>query len=63
MHDEYSALQANGTWELVPRPCGAHVITGEWIFKNKFHEDGSLERRKARWVVCDFSQRLGLNFN
>lgn len=63
MQDEFHALQANGTWQLVPRPRGAHIITGKWIFKNKFHADGSLERRKARWVVRGFSQRPGLDFD
>lgn len=63
MQEEYSALQHNGTWELVPRPSGAHVVSGKWIFKNKLNADGSLERRKARWVVRGFSQRPGLDFD
>lgn len=63
MQDEYNALQQNGTWKLVPRPRGAHVISGKWIFKNKFHADGTLERRKARWVVRGFSQCPGLDFD
>ena len=63
MQEEFKALQDNGTWELVLRPPGAHVITGKWIFKNKFHADGRLERRKARWVVRGFSQRPGLDFD
>jgi hypothetical protein len=24
------------------------VVTGKWIFKHKFHTDGSLDRYKAR---------------
>lgn len=63
MQDEFDALQANGTWELVSQPRGAHIITGKWIFRNKFNADGSLERRKARWVVRGFSQRPGLDFD
>jgi len=63
MEDEFQALQANGTWELVPRPPGALVISGKWIFKNKFHADGKLERRKTRWVVRGFSQRPGFDFD
>lgn len=63
MKDEYHALQQNRTWQLVSRPRGAHIISGKWIFKNKIHTDGSLERRKARWVVRGFSQRPGLDFD
>jgi len=63
MQDKYHVLKENDTWELVPRPRGAHVITGKWIFKNKFHADSMLECRKARWVVRGFSQRPSLDFD
>jgi hypothetical protein len=32
MEVEYAALQANHTWDLVPPPPGANVVTGKWIF-------------------------------
>jgi hypothetical protein len=51
MEDEHGALLANRTWDLVPRPPRANVVTGKWIFKHKFQADGSLERYKARWVM------------
>jgi histone deacetylase 1/2 len=63
MQDEHHALKQNGTWELVAWPRDAHVISGKWIFKNKYNADGSLERRKERWVVRGFSQRPGLDFD
>ena len=43
MTSEFDALQRNGTWQLVPCPRRANVISGKWIFKNKYHADGSLE--------------------
>jgi hypothetical protein len=43
MEEEYEALLYNITWDLVPRPPGANVITGKWIFKHKLKMDGSLE--------------------
>jgi len=58
MVDEFQALVDNGTWHLVPRPHGANVVTEKWIFKHKFHSDGSLSRHKARWVVWGFFRAL-----
>ncbi|KAK1626538.1 hypothetical protein QYE76_000853 [Lolium multiflorum] len=51
MSDEYQALVNNNTWSLVPRPPRANVVTGKWIFRQKFHSDGTLARNKARWIV------------
>jgi hypothetical protein len=63
MEDEHRALLQNNTWDLVPRPPRANVITGKWIFKHKFQSDGSLERYKARWVLHGFTQRPGVDFD
>jgi hypothetical protein len=63
MADEYKALVDNGTWRLVPRPPRANIITGNWVFKHKFHADGSLARHKARWVVRGFSQRYDIDYD
>jgi hypothetical protein len=46
MMDEYQALVENNTWQLVP-PTRANIVTGKWIFRHKFHADGSLARHKA----------------
>ena len=45
---EYQALLDNITWRLVPRPPGANIVTGKWLFKHKYHADRSLARHKAR---------------
>nr|AAM93723.1 putative reverse transcriptase [Oryza sativa Japonica Group] len=63
MADEYKALVDNGTWRLVPRPPGANIVTGKWIFTHKFHSDGSLARHKARWVVRGYSQQHGIDYD
>ncbi|WVZ93596.1 hypothetical protein U9M48_039564 [Paspalum notatum var. saurae] len=62
MEEEHAALLRNSTWELVPRPQHANVVSGKWIFKHKFHADGSLERYKARWVLHGFTQRPGIDY-
>jgi hypothetical protein len=62
MEAEYSALLANKTWDLVPRPSHSNIVTGKWVFKHKFTADGSLERYKARWVLRGFTQRPGIGF-
>ena len=63
MEEEHSALLQNHTWDLVPRPARANVVTGKWIFKHKLQSDGSLERYKARWVLRGFTQRPGVDFD
>ena len=56
MEAEHSALLANKTWDLIPRPPQCNVVTGKWVFKHKFTAGGSLERYKARWVLRGFTQ-------
>jgi hypothetical protein len=62
MEEEYAALLANQTWDLVPRPPGSNIVTGKWIWTHKRRADGSLERYKARWVLRGFTQRPGIDY-
>lgn len=48
---EFSALEADETWSLVPLPKGKKPISCKWVVKVKKHVDGSIERYKARLVV------------
>ncbi|XP_066341556.1 uncharacterized mitochondrial protein AtMg00820-like [Miscanthus floridulus] len=63
MEEEHSALLKNHTWDLVPCPPRANIVTDKWIFKHKFQSDGSLERHKVRWVLCGFTQQPGVDFD
>jgi hypothetical protein len=56
MEEEFAALIANNTWDLVPCPVGSNIVTDKWIFKHKFNSDGSLEQYKAHWVLHGFIQ-------
>jgi hypothetical protein len=62
MIEEYTAIQANNTWDLVSCPRGVNVVTGKWVYRHKFHSDGSLDRYKARWVLRGFTQQPGVDF-
>nr|GFC04338.1 hypothetical protein [Tanacetum cinerariifolium] len=61
MHDEYNALVKNGTCILVPRAAGINLVRSIWLFKHKFHADGTLSRYKARLVANGSSQQLGID--
>ncbi|GJW60436.1 ribonuclease H-like domain-containing protein [Tanacetum coccineum] len=52
MYDEYNVLVKNGTWILVPRPSDVNLVRSMWLFKHKFHADGTLSHYKARlWPI------------
>lgn len=63
MEAEHSALLANNTWDLVPRPPRCNIVSCKWVFKHKFKADGSLDCYKARWVARGFTQRPGVDFD
>ncbi|GKF91213.1 ribonuclease H-like domain-containing protein, partial [Tanacetum coccineum] len=63
MLDEYNALITNGTWVLVPCPANVNVVHSMWLFKHKFHADGSLSRYKAHLVANRCSQQQGIDYD
>jgi hypothetical protein len=63
MEEEYAALLANQTWDLVSRPPDSNVVTGKWIWTHKRRADGILERYKARWVLRGFTQHPGVDYD
>jgi histone deacetylase 1/2 len=62
METEYSALQANKTWRLIPPRHGINIIDCKWVFKIKQKSDGTIERYKTRLVAKGFKQRYGLDY-
>uniref|UniRef100_A0A2N9I200 CCHC-type domain-containing protein n=1 Tax=Fagus sylvatica TaxID=28930 RepID=A0A2N9I200_FAGSY len=62
MHEEYSALQRQHTWTLVPPPFGKNIVGCKWVFKLKRNSDGTISRYKARLVAKGFHQQHGIDF-
>ncbi|KAK1611666.1 hypothetical protein QYE76_035339 [Lolium multiflorum] len=60
---EYSALQRNQTWRLVPARRGLNIIDSRWVYKVKRKPDGSVDRFKARLVAKGFKQRHGIDYD
>jgi histone deacetylase 1/2 len=63
MEEEYIALLANQTWDLVPCLSSYNVVTGKWIWTIKRQVDGTLERYKTTWVLRGFSQRPAVDYD
>ncbi|GKC30798.1 ribonuclease H-like domain-containing protein [Tanacetum coccineum] len=61
LYDKYNALIKNSTWILVPKPPNANVVRSMWLFRHKYHADGSLSRYKARLVANGRSQQYGVD--
>ena len=54
MSKEFSALQRQGTWSLVPFSPSMHLVGCSWVFKLKHNSDGSISRHKAPLVPKGF---------
>nr|GEX40194.1 ribonuclease H-like domain-containing protein [Tanacetum cinerariifolium] len=61
MYDEYNALIKNSTWVLVLKPPNINVVRSLWLFRHKYHADGSLSRYKARLMTNGRSQQFGVD--
>ena len=61
MTQEFAALHDNNTWSLTPLPDGKKAIGCRWVYKIKHKADGSVERYKARLVVKEYTQHLGID--
>lgn len=49
--EELQALEANQTWDLVPKPDRGSTIRSKWVYFIKVKEDGTLDRYNA-WLVA-----------
>ena len=62
MQKEYDALIKNSTWNLVYPPLGTKQIGYNWVYKNKYKVDGSLENHKSSLVEKGFRNKEGVDY-
>ena len=60
---EYNALIENKTWVPPPLPPGRKAIGSRWVFEIRRHDDGTIEKFKARFVAQGFSQVFGSDYD
>ena len=60
---ELQNLENHQTWEYEELPPERKAIGSKWVFKVKYHPDGSVARFKARLVAQGFSQVQGVDFS
>ena len=63
MDDEIESLKKNNTWDVVPKPPDANIVSCKWVFKTKRNAEGNVERHKARLVARGFSQKYGTDYD
>ena len=63
MASEFTTLQHQSTWSLVPPSPDQHVISCHLVFKLKRNPDGSVARYKARLVTKGNHQMPGIYFD
>ena len=63
MAEEIRALEANLTWVIMDLPLGKKPIGCKWVYHVKYNSDGSIQRYKARLIICGDHQIEGFNYN
>lgn len=66
MEEELDQLNKNETWILTPKSeiqPGHRPLGGKWVYKVKRDVEGKIARFKATWVVKDYLQQFGVDFD
>lgn len=51
------------TWDICDLPAGKTAIDSQWVYKNKYNANSTIERRKSRAVVCGNKQVGCVDYN
>ncbi|KRY61318.1 Retrovirus-related Pol polyprotein from transposon TNT 1-94 [Trichinella britovi] len=62
INEELASHRENQSWEPAVLPPHKKAIKNKWIFKTKYKEDGTIEKRKARLVAKRYSQLQGIDY-
>jgi hypothetical protein len=62
MDNEISAIEKNGTWELIMLSKNTKKIGVKWIYKTKLNEKGEVDKYKARLVAKGYAQQHGVDY-
>ncbi|CAL1401782.1 unnamed protein product [Linum trigynum] len=62
MREEIQALYDNQTWVITDLLGGMKAIGCKWVFRVKYHPDGSVERFKVRLVANGYNQVYGIDY-
>lgn len=62
MNEEVLTIDQKEVWKLTELQKGVKVIAIRWVYQVKKDANGFIERYKARLVVIEFSQKLGIDF-
>ncbi|KAI0992996.1 hypothetical protein K3495_g15188 [Podosphaera aphanis] len=63
--EEFLSLKEKGAISIINRnqlPRGRTLMKCKWVFKKKYHADGTLDKYRARCTVKGFTQRSGIDY-
>eukprot|EP00253_Pinus_taeda_P016089 PITA_16089 len=63
MVEEYDSIVRNSVLDVVPRSKDKSIVSYRWIYKVKQAANGIVEKHKARFVACGFSQVEGIDYD